>query len=258
MALRIGNHVRSNMIGYLALIVAFTLAPATAYATHLVVRSSDIVDGEVRSVDIGNDQVRSADVRDDTLIAGGLRAVDLGPNSIGTSEVGPDALTAEDLANNIIGSEEVVDNALEGVDIKESTLAQVPSALLGGFGRTGAESNCDPETTTHITCAATGVINVPPGARALLLARVRASTEGTDDSGNGECRLGTSSIGTVPNTGYSFVLGDFLEFEMATLIGVTPPLPAGPTDFGIDCNQIAGGSINYREVSATVVLISGS
>ncbi|RHW23435.1 hypothetical protein D0Z08_29875 [Nocardioides immobilis] len=246
------------MIGYLALIAAFTLAPATAYATHLVVRSSDIVDGEVRSVDIGNDQVRSADVRDDTLTAGGLRAVDLGPNSIGTSEVGPDALTAEDLANNIIGSEEVVDNALEGVDIKESTLAEVPSALLGGFGRTGAESNCDPETTTHITCAATGVINVPPGARALLLARVRASTEGTDDSGNGECRLGTSSIGTVPNTGYSFVLGDFLEFEMATLIGVTPPLPAGPTDFGIDCNQIAGGSINYREVSATVVLISGS
>ena len=154
MTSRIIGHVRSNMVGYLALIVAFTLAPASAYATHLVVRSSDIVDGQVKSVDIDANQVRSADVRDDSLLGGGLGAVDLGPDSVGASEVAPDALTAADLANNAVGSGEVVDNALTGVDINESTLAQVPSALLGGFGRTGAEGNCDPESETFVTCAA--------------------------------------------------------------------------------------------------------
>ncbi len=234
------------MVGYLALIVAFTLAPASAYATHLVVRSSDIVDGQVKSVD----------VRDDTFNGGGLRAADLGPDSVGTSEVAPDSLTAADLATNIIGSNEVVDNALTGVDISESTLAQVPSALLGGFGRTGALRDCDPESETFITCGVTGVVNVPPGARALLLARVRANREIDANSMHGRCRLGTSSIGVVPGTTFEFASG---SPDTATLVGVTPPLPAGSTDIGVDCNQLnIGGAITYDQVSVTVVLISGS
>ncbi len=215
MTSRIIGHVRSNMVGYLALIVAFTLAPASAYATHLVVRSSDIVDGQVKSVDIDANQVRSADVRDDSLLGGGLGAVDLGPDSVGASEVAPDALTAADLANNAVGSGEVVDNALTGVDINESTLAQVPSALLGGFGRTGAEGNCDPESETFVTCAATPVLGVPAGARALILARIRATSEFDADSALGQCRLGTSSIGVVANTTMSFVILNDEDVEEA-------------------------------------------
>ena len=231
----------------------------------------------VFSDDITDDQVRSADVRNDDLQGGGLGAIDLRAGSVRSAEVANESLTSDDLATNSVDGGEIVtgavdtdevedngllgadirDNTLTGADINESSLGQVPSALLGGFGRTGAESSCDPESTAFVTCGATEVINVPAGARALILARVRARKEVGADHGRGNCRLGTSSIGVVPNT-TAFIAADGLG-DTATLVGVTPPLPAGTTAFGIDCNQdSASGAIEYDEASASVVLIAAN
>jgi hypothetical protein len=68
---RIRRPSASMVVAMIALFVA--LAPA-AYATHLhVVRSEDIVDGEVKNPDIGADAVGSGKVIDDSLMGVDIR-----------------------------------------------------------------------------------------------------------------------------------------------------------------------------------------
>jgi len=235
---RIRNHIRSHAVGYVAIFLFAMSGTATALTGSNTVFSDDIVNGEVKSQDIGNNQVRSVDVADDSTAF---------------------ALTGADVADGSLSGQEIAGNTLTGDDVNESTLGQVPSALLGGFGRTGAQTACDPESTTFEACAATQILAVPLGARALILARVRATGEVDADQGSGACRLSTSSIGPVANTTTDFFVHDDVNFvENATLVGITPPLPAGATSFGVDCNQQGSGAVDYDDVSASVVLISAS
>jgi hypothetical protein len=270
---RIGGHIRSNVVGYIAIFLFAMSGTATALTGSNTVFSDDIVNGQVRNPDLADNSVGTTKIAD-----GRVFAADLAPDSVGSGKVANESLTSDDLGNNSVDGSEIVagavdteevedngllgldinDNTLTGDDIQESSLGQVPSALLGGFGRTGAEGGlCDPESTTFVTCAATETLNVPPGARALVLARVRAETEIASDSGVGDCRLGTSSLGAVPNTG-TRLIADSNDNTYATLVGVTPPLPPVATSFGIDCNQVAIGAIRYVDVSASVLLISAN
>jgi hypothetical protein len=84
---RIRSHLRQNVVAYVALF--FALGGTSAYATHLVVRSSDIVDN----------QVKTADVRDDNLTGGGLGTADIAANALGTGDIAQNALTGADIAN---------------------------------------------------------------------------------------------------------------------------------------------------------------
>jgi hypothetical protein len=172
-------------------------------------------------------------VKNDTFTSGGLQSADLRPGSVGGSEV--------------------ADGSLTGADIQESTLGQVPSALIGGFGRDSVEGSCDPESTAFVTCASVA-INVPAsGGRALLVARSRPRSE----SGNleaGFCRLGTSTVGAVP--GSTIPIFTSANIAIFPLNGITPPLPAGLNSFGIDCSQNSGGGIQYDEAKISAVLIS--
>jgi hypothetical protein len=72
---RIRRHIRSNLVGYLALAVALSMAPV--YANHLNVKTSDIRSGAVTARKIGkgavtrpkikNGAVTGAKVRNDSL-----------------------------------------------------------------------------------------------------------------------------------------------------------------------------------------------
>ena len=107
---RIRAHLTyANVASSLALFIA--LAGGTAWATHEVINSSDVVDNSLQSVDLkDNAGVKSADVLNDTVTGGGLAATDLKPSSVGTSEV--------------------ADNSLSGGDINESTLqGSCPSGM---------------------------------------------------------------------------------------------------------------------------------
>jgi hypothetical protein len=109
---RLSAHFRSNVVSYLALVVALS---GTAYAAHENIRSSDIV----------NNQVKTIDVRNDSLPKGGLTKADLRPNSVGGSEA--------------------INNALTGTDINESTLSVLHSTRVVSVDGTGnLEPTCGP------------------------------------------------------------------------------------------------------------------
>jgi hypothetical protein len=186
------------------------------------------------------------------------------------SQVGPNTISGHhppsgDHSNLIpasVNGQDVTDNSLRGADINESTLGRVPSALLGGFGRSGSVVTCNPEGSAFTPCASTETLNVPSGARALVLARARAFVESDSSAGDGTCRLTASSIGTVPGSDMSFSVSNAANSsENGTLVAITPPLTAGATSFGIECNDqapVVGLGTEYREVAASALLITGA
>jgi hypothetical protein len=93
MSTRIRAHIRSNVVGYIALFLVLTGGTAQALQGSNTVFSDDIVNREVKTADLG------------------VRAV-----------------TANRLAPNSVGSARVIDESLTGADIVESTLDQVPDA----------------------------------------------------------------------------------------------------------------------------------
>ena len=107
MSARIRDHIRSNVIGYVALFFALSTGSAVALSGSNTVFTDDIVDN----------QVRSEDVRNDTLSGGGLTAVDLRPGSVSTSEVVDESLGAGDLAPGAVGTSEVADDGLAAGDL---------------------------------------------------------------------------------------------------------------------------------------------
>jgi hypothetical protein len=98
MSRRIRTHIRSNLVGYVALFIALG---GTAWAANgplagrNTVGSSDIINSEVKSSDVG-------------------------PGAVGTSEVADDstnkAITAGDIANAPSGSDALDADALDGFD----------------------------------------------------------------------------------------------------------------------------------------------
>lgn len=87
---RIRRHIRSNVIGYLALFVALG---GTATAAHLKVRSSDIVNRQVKAPDIAKNAVRAATIKN-----GHVRAPDLADDAVTGSKLAP--ITEEESSGN--------------------------------------------------------------------------------------------------------------------------------------------------------------
>src|SRR4051794_33328652 len=65
--MRFRNHIRSNVVGYIAIFLFAMSGTAIALDGSNTVFSDDIVNGQVKSADIGNQQVQSVDVKDETL-----------------------------------------------------------------------------------------------------------------------------------------------------------------------------------------------
>jgi hypothetical protein len=111
---RIRSHIRSNVVGYLALFIALS---GTAYAVdgplpgQNQVGSEDIINGEVKNADLGADAVASGKIAD--------RQVKNADLSLGASS-----------------SNTIADGGIQGIDVKSNTLTgtQVDESTLSGGG----------------------------------------------------------------------------------------------------------------------------
>ena len=243
----------SNVTSTLAVFVALS---GTAIAANTI-GTDDIIDNEVRS----------RDVRNDTLDNGGLNAVDLRRGSVGAGEVVDASVGGAKVADGSLGGADIASGALtgldfnnlslKGADIDEASLTQVPSALLGGFGRTGGENGCDPSSTTFVDCAATPALTVPPGARALIIARARARQ--LEDGGTGKCGFARSTaLGLLPNTTVTFAVnGEHDQHERGSLVALSPPQLSGPVSYELRCNEVTG-NLFFDDAAVTALLISSS
>jgi hypothetical protein len=159
---RIRNHIRGNVVGYVALFLVLTGGTAQALNGSNTVFSDDIVNRQVRSADLGIQSVRGthlapnsirtgkvvddnltgtditnltgADVTDGTLAGADILGDSLNGNQINELQTGIGGDLGGSLANaqlrsDVVGSQEVAGNSLTGADIDESQLGAVPLAV---------------------------------------------------------------------------------------------------------------------------------
>ena len=148
-----------------------------------------------------------------------------------------------------LGSSEVAANSLTGADIDEAALAQVPSAALGGIGRSAVQFGaCESEEPAFLTCAFT-TIDVPVRTRVLVIGTVKAQTEPGGSSATGQCRILTNREGTALS---GFTTGTGFYAKFVPLIGIADVGP-GPDDVGIECNEL---DVDIEYIDARVVAVA--
>ena len=126
-------HLRSNVVGYLALFVALSGTAVALPATNTVF-GDDIVDGEVTSKDISDTNgVRSADVRDDDKNGGGLAAIDLARGAVGSSEIATDGVGSPEIKTDAVRGSEIATDAVGGPEI-ELDAVRGPEIATDGVG----------------------------------------------------------------------------------------------------------------------------
>ncbi len=101
---RAWQHVRANVVGYIALF--FALGSGTAMAANTVF-SADIVNGEVKTADIGGGEVGTSDIANDAVTGAkvaddGLGKEDLKGGSVRTSELQNGGVEEQDLADGAV------------------------------------------------------------------------------------------------------------------------------------------------------------
>lgn len=153
----VGRHIRSNVIGYVALFAFAITGSAQALSSRNTVDSGDIKNGQVKSADIRDGAVGTADLAVDAVQGANVSSNTLTGNDIDESSLDPslvqaritgtcaagsairtvtqdggvactDTTTSPTIASNSVSSAEVADNSLTGADIDESTLGIVPNA----------------------------------------------------------------------------------------------------------------------------------
>ena len=138
---RIRAHLRSNVVGYIALFCFAMSGTAMALDGTNTVFSDDIVNGEVKAADIGTGELTSGDILNGTIdrqdlsngavggtniLAGAVSSPKVENNSLtnldidNTSSLGPaeiGALGAAELATGSVGTDEIADETVTGADL---------------------------------------------------------------------------------------------------------------------------------------------
>jgi formylglycine-generating enzyme required for sulfatase activity len=255
-ASRVSEHLRSNVVGYVALF--FALGGGAAWATHPggadTISSADIIDNEVETLDI----------RDDSLTA-----ADLAPGAVTTGELADGAVTESKLGCEGNDPEDVmVKVGSVCVDRYEASIWDAPS---GGTQITG-EIPCNANGQDCTNIYARSVAGVTPrahvtwfqaqqalansGKRLPTNAEWQMAVAGTPDST--DCNVSTgvvaatgANVACISRWGANDMVGNLGEWvadwdEEAWACAVWPP------GFGGDhsCLGRASGEISTRRPGA--------
>lgn len=125
---RIRQHVRSNVVGYVAVFLALS-GTATALPGTNKVDSGDIKNGQVTTLDIRNGDVKSVDLGTNSVSASKISNL-----AIGTDQLGPQAVTAEKLAGGAVTGAALADDSVSSAAIAEGA---VDSAAVADGSLTG-------------------------------------------------------------------------------------------------------------------------
>jgi hypothetical protein len=260
MSVGIAQHIRSNVVGYLALFVALS---GTAYAVdgplpgQNQVGSEDIINEEVKRDDLGPDAVRTGKVLNETLLAediatgaisssevlnSTLTHFDLGTDSVRYPELDPGAFDPAEIAeiapgfvfgiaNDSIQSEEVSANSLNGSDIATNSLtgADIDETTLSALdGNDAHDQSCNPETASYLHCVE---LSFTAGHPMSVLMMATYQYHGVDDNPLGRCRTtldgATISSAKLYNSDHTSEIGG----SQVDVVGVD----AGSHTFGFDC-----------------------
>jgi hypothetical protein len=278
MLARFRSHLSfANVASALALFVA--LSTGGAYATHLVVDSSDVVDNSLTGGDVrGKSGNATTPAVNGSLITDDIGGQPANPangtpfidGSLTQWDIKNGALVGGDLANNTVSGGKIADSSLTGLDVSnssltgadvdESTLSQVPSALtagLGGIGRWDSPGGeCNPDSLAFFTCAVT-TIDLPTTTRVLVTGTVKAQSVPPDTLGRGQCRLATN-LGAILGTLAGFDAGNGQFAKFVPLIGITAPVGPGPVAFGTECREMDPDVTYFDPVVAAVALSPSS
>ena len=256
------GHLRHNLVGYAAILIALVVAPTSAYAVATI-RSADIVDGQVMQVDLADDAVRSLKIRN-----GSIYHQDLAPNAVTGDRVADGSLDGDDIKDNTLSGTDIENSTVTGFDltfdtvtgydVNESTLGQVPSALQGGMGRYGFSGSCDPETTAFVVCSNVQITLSKPG-RLFAVGTVQASHEYDSDTYTGSCRINTDRgpiLASQERVGGVRNAADPFDQQNMTVIAVTDVFPAGTHNIWVECYQFSVGAIYFRQARITAVALA--
>jgi hypothetical protein len=269
MSSRIRAHIRSNVIGYIALFLVLTGGTAQALQGQNTVFSDDIVNREVKTADIDTRAVTSNrlaanSVKAGTVVNDSLTGIDVrnltGNDVAGDSLTGVNitSLSGADVTDGSLGGSDVAGNSITGSEVNEGTLGEVPSATLGGIGRSQTDGGyCNPEGTGFATCTFT-TVQLPARTRVLVIGSIRATSEIDPDSGAGDCRIAASGGGSADYLGRTyraFINDPTNSVDWVPLTAVVPARGPGATDYGVECNETLNG-IHYDFMTISAVALS--
>jgi hypothetical protein len=246
-----------------ACVALFVALAGTAMASVIISSNSQVDRGTISGhhpPQGDHPNIIGGSINGKDVAAGSIGGGRLASNSVDSSKVLDGSLTGSDIQNGSLGgaqigdgslsSADIQDNGLTGTDISEGTLAEVPSAQVGGFGRSGSASFCNPTSSNFIDCVVL-TVSLPQQSRVLLIGSSGGTAFNADSLGR--CKLVTQ-FGDVANTVVEYSLHDGDEVP-GSLVGTTGQLGPGSVDFGIDCNDL-GGDMRYIDLHLTALQIS--
>lgn len=210
---RISNHIRGNVVGYVAVFIALS---GTAYAVdgplpgQNQVGSADIINGEVKTGDIGNGAVRTADVLDDDL-----RSEDILDGEIEAIDVAFNTLRGDHIQDGTLGGSDLAGDTVTGANVDESTLFNDNSLTAADLANSSVGKGELGAASVGASEVGDGVVERPGTAVTV--------NEGVEGNGDVNINQATASC----NAGEEIVGGNG---EWNDLFSPAPPIDQTPGD----------------------------
>ena len=131
--MRFREHIRSNVIGYIALFAFAMSGTASALDGSDTVFSDDIVNGEVKPADIATNAVRTSEIQN-----GQVGTADLGDGTVTELKLAADSVTGAKVLDGEIGNADLADGAVSVNKVQDGAINSAKvlddSQVGGGLG----------------------------------------------------------------------------------------------------------------------------